>query len=105
MLVQYPATFEMAVEISDGVGAILAHTWYGKGSKKPKNKGKNPFRLPYHRADIAGGDADSVPMELGKLYLNVGPVEVQITNVCALTTLVLFLAGTRRRKIKTNKLS
>ena len=61
--------FEAAVEIADHIGTILAHTWYGKGSKKPKNKGKNPHCIPYHRGDVAVGDAGPIPMELGKTIL------------------------------------
>ena len=56
----------MAAEISDRVGKILAHTRYGKGLKKPKKKGKNPYYFLYHRADVVGGDSSPVPMELGK---------------------------------------
>ena len=68
-LVQYPATFEVATEIVDHVGTILAHTQYGKGLKKPKSKGQNPYYIPYHRADVVGADAGPVSMELGKTTL------------------------------------
>ena len=37
--------FEVAAEIGDHVGTILAHIWYGKASKKPKSKGKNPYYI------------------------------------------------------------
>ena len=61
--------FEAAAEIVDHVGMILVHTQYGKRLKKPKNKGKNPYYIPYHLADVVGGDAGQVPMELGKTTL------------------------------------
>ena len=66
VLVQCPENFEAAAEIAAHIGTILANTPYGKGSKKPKNKGRNPYYLPYHRDDVVGGDAGPVPMELGK---------------------------------------
>ena len=69
MLVQCPTMFEVATETADRMGTILAHTWYKKGLKKPKSKGKNPYYIPYHRADVAGGDAGPVPMELCKTTL------------------------------------
>ena len=61
--------FAAAAEIADCVGTIPAHSWYGKGLKKPKSKGKNPYYIPYHRADVVGGDAGPVPMELSKTTL------------------------------------
>ena len=69
VFVQFPAIFEAATEIGDHMGTILAHAWYGKGSKKPKSKGKNPYYIPYHHDNMAGGDAGPVPMELGKITL------------------------------------
>ena len=42
---------------------ILAYMLYAKGSKKPKNKGKNPY---YIRDNVASDDADPVSIELGK---------------------------------------
>ena len=68
VLVQCPATFEATVEIVDCEGTILAHTWYGKGLKKPKNKGKNPYHIPYN-CTYVGGDAGTVRIELGKITL------------------------------------
>ena len=62
--------FEMATEIADYMGMILAHTWYGKGLKNPKSKGKNLCYIPYRHADVVGGDAGPLPMELGKTTLN-----------------------------------
>ena len=77
MLVQFPAIFEAATGIADCMGMILTHTWYGKGSKKPKSKGKNPYYIPYHCANVAGSDTGPVRMELGKTTLKcwtcVGP--------------------------------
>ena len=61
--------FEAAAEIADWMGMILAHTWYGKGLKKPRSKAKDPYYIQYHRADVVGGDAGPVPMELGKIIL------------------------------------
>ena len=61
--------FQAAVETTDSVGTILTHTWYGKGMKKPKNKGKNPCYILYHRTDVVGGDTGPVSMELGKTTL------------------------------------
>ena len=58
--------FEVAAKTTAHVSTILAHMWYKKGSKKPKNKGKNPYYLPYHHADVVGGDAGPVPTEVGK---------------------------------------
>ena len=69
LLVQHPAIFEAATRIADHAGKILAHTWYGKGSEKPKIKGKNPYNTLYHCADVVGGDTGPFPMELGKTTL------------------------------------
>ena len=69
MLVQHPATFETAAEITAHVSTILAHFWYSKELKKSKSKGKYPYYITYHCANVAGGDAGPVPMELGKATL------------------------------------
>ena len=69
VLLQCPAMFEAAAELAAHMGIILAHTRYGKGSKKPKSKSKNPCYIPYHCTDVVGRDAGSVPMELGKTIL------------------------------------
>ena len=78
------------------MGIILAHSWYGKGLKKPKGKDKKPYYIPYHRSDVVGGDAGQVPMELGKTTLRFwtcrGP------HVSALTTLVLLVHTKKKRK-------
>ena len=57
------------MEIADYVGTIIAHTRYGKRSKKPKNKDKNPYYIPYHHADVVDGDAGPVAIELDKTIL------------------------------------
>ena len=61
--------FESAMEIPDHVGTIFSHMRYGKGLKKPRNKGKNPYYILYHHDDVVGCDAGSVPMELGRTTL------------------------------------
>ena len=69
VLIKHPAIFEAAGEIADHIGMILAHTQFGKGLKKTKSKGKNPYYILYHHADVVGGDTGLVPMELGKTTL------------------------------------
>ena len=71
---------------------ILAHMRYRKGSKKPKNKGKNPYYIPYHRADVVGGDAGPVPMELGKTTLKYW-TNININSVDLWRSTLLMLAS------------
>ena len=40
-----------------------------KGSKNLKSKGKNPYYILYHHADVVGGDSGPVSMELSKTTL------------------------------------
>ena len=61
--------FKVAAEITDHVSMIFVHTQYGKGSKKPENKGRNPYYIPYHRADLVIGYSDPISMELSKATL------------------------------------
>ena len=69
VLVQHSAILEVAAEIADHAGTILAHIQYGKVLKKPKIKDKNHYYIPYHRSDVADGNSGPVPMELGKTTL------------------------------------
>ena len=69
MLAQCPATFKADAKMAALVGTILAHTRYGKGLKKPKSKGKNPYYIPYYCTDVVVGDAGPIPMELSKTTL------------------------------------
>ena len=40
--------FEAAAKIVAYMGKVLDHTWYRKGLKKAKSKGKNPYYVLYH---------------------------------------------------------
>ena len=83
---------------------ILVHMQYEKGSKKPKSKGKNPNYIPYHHADVVGGDAGPVPIELDKTILKYWTLR-STTLLTLVTKLHWFFFWCAPKELKVKKTS